>query len=428
MNVKSKVNFRCLYGKTFFISLLFVVVLFSSCFISIFSNGVSPFALGAPDRVVGNEGELRNAVNNAKGPTIIELDNDIKLTETLNIATNKDITLTSSKIVGFYKLIGASHQGTLIVKDGGTLKIDGISVTHLGDEEGSGVTVDSGGTLILYNGEISGNTVSGVSLSVLIGGYSSYGGGVYNSGVFEMYGGKISNNLASIGSGGGVYNSGTFKLFGGEISNNNATSGFSTDSDSRGFGGGVYNMGAFTMSSGKITHNTASLGGGVNNRGTFELSGGEVTNNAASGGGGIYNTHGVFTMSGGTISGNKAYYSGGGVYVHWSSTFDRRDGVISGNTVTKEDGEGKDVYTYSSSSGGSSGGNNGGSGSGDNSSGQSNGNGGESTGGSGTSNDNSFSLREVVIICIGVIGVTLAVVMAVLLFTAKTRWSIEAKM
>jgi len=166
----------------------------------------------------------------------------------------------------------------------------------------------------------------------------------------------------------------------------------------------------------------------VNNRGTFELSGGEVTNNAASGGGGIYNAHGVFTMSGGTISGNKAYYSGGGVYVHWSSTFDRRDGVISGNTVTKEDGEGKDVYTYSSSSGGSSGGNNGGSGSGDNSSGQSNGNSGESTGGSGTSNDNSFSLREVVIICIGVIGVTLAVVMAVLLFTAKTRWSIEAKM
>jgi hypothetical protein len=47
--------------------------------------------------------------------------------------------------------------------------------------------------------------------------------GVVNSGMFEMYGGKISNNNGNAGYGGAaVYNSdhGTFSMFGGEISNN----------------------------------------------------------------------------------------------------------------------------------------------------------------------------------------------------------------
>jgi hypothetical protein len=47
----------------FFVSLLFVVVLFFSCFVSVFSGGVFPFVLGASDRVVSTERELRNAVN-----------------------------------------------------------------------------------------------------------------------------------------------------------------------------------------------------------------------------------------------------------------------------------------------------------------------------------------------------------------------------
>ncbi len=62
------------------------------------------------------------------------------------------------------------------------------------------------GTLVLYDGEISGNVL---------------GDGMVNSGTFEMYGGKISNN-GNDSYGGGVYNidQGKFSMFGGEISTN----------------------------------------------------------------------------------------------------------------------------------------------------------------------------------------------------------------
>jgi hypothetical protein len=65
MNVKSKANSRCFYSKAFFVSLLFVVVLVSSCFISMFNGDVSPYVLGTSDRIVSNERELRNAINSA---------------------------------------------------------------------------------------------------------------------------------------------------------------------------------------------------------------------------------------------------------------------------------------------------------------------------------------------------------------------------
>ena len=85
--------------------------------------------------------ELRNAVNNAVGPTVIALDNDITLTEQLVIPANKDITLTSNKESELYKLIGTSYDeygvivggssvSTITVDSNGALKLDGISVTH----------------------------------------------------------------------------------------------------------------------------------------------------------------------------------------------------------------------------------------------------------------------------------------------------------
>ncbi|MCL2643172.1 MAG: hypothetical protein FWD52_06650 [Candidatus Bathyarchaeota archaeon] len=420
INDESKFEFHISRRTVLGVS-LFVVLLLSLVFIGTFMMGSRGVSLENAIHVK-TENELRSTINNAfyRGSVVIALSNDISLSRSsLTIPANKDITLTSSKTIGCYKLIGADGESTITVVEDGVLKIDGIIVTHESGKEGSGVTVESGGTLIVYSGEISGNTVRGVGMPILIGGYSREGGGVYNSGVFEMYGGKISGNLASVGNGGGVYNTGTFKLSGGEISNNNATTTTFTDSEICGYGGGVCNTGTFAMSSGKIVRNMASGGGGVRNYGTFELSGGEITYNTASGGGGVYSYNGVFTMLGGTISGNNAYYRGGGVYVHWGSTFDRQDGMISGNTITNEEGEGKDVYN-NGSIGGSPGGNSG-SGSGDNSSEQTNGN------GDGLSMVEGFSLREVVILCIGVVGVTLAVVMAVLFFTSKKRIVVEEK-
>jgi len=410
MNVKSKVNFRGFFSKGFFVSLLLVVLLFSSYVVSVF-GGVSPFVSGASDKVVSTETELRNAINNSAKSTIIALNKDITLTEiTLTIPAGKEITLTSNKASGFFKLIGVVNRHTITVDSGGVLTLDGIIVTHKTGEIGGGVTTSKDSTLIMLNGEITGN----------IGGYYfnpddhahmneifANGCGVDNRGTFKLLGGRISNNI----NGGGVVNWGTFILSGGEITGNTASS-----------GGGVYNSwpSVFEMMGGKISNNNATAthmsggGGGVSIGGSyaekcvFVMSGGEITGNTAPAGdgGGVHNHGGKFTMAGGKISGNTAY-TGGGVY-GYAHIFEWIGGEISGNTFTGLYGEGANVYPENST--GPSGGD-----------GEtSNGNNGSSGGGSGgTSNGDSFSLKEVVIICIGIVGITLAVVMAVLLFYFK---------
>ena len=63
MNIKGQSDLCRFHGRKvwLFISLLFIVTLVSSCLASTFSN-TSPFALGAPDRIVNNATELRDAV------------------------------------------------------------------------------------------------------------------------------------------------------------------------------------------------------------------------------------------------------------------------------------------------------------------------------------------------------------------------------
>jgi hypothetical protein len=323
-----KVNFRYLHSKAFFFFFLFVAVLISSCFSPIFDSGVSPFASGASDKVVSTETELRNAINNSAGSTIITLNKDITLTETtLTIPAGKDITLTSNSNTKLFKLIGRHYATTLTVENDGVLKIDGIIVTHeLNDSmkrtRGIGVYVNSSGTLALYSGEISGNKAS-----------SDGGSGVYNTGSFSMFGGAITNNTTVnedewyVLSGGGVYNSGSFTMSGGTISGNTASN----------YGGGVYNSGNFTMSGGTITNNTSlSLGGGVCNRGNFTIFDGMISNNTVTyGGGGVY-TGGdkfagvTFEMFDGMISDNTAM-SGGAVAMGIWGSFSMFGGEITNN-------------------------------------------------------------------------------------------------
>ena len=129
---------------------------------------------------------------------------------------------------------------------------------------GKGVKV-LGGTFDMYGGRLTGNTSS----------YDIGGSGVSIEGVsdtskssiYNLYGGKISDNTAT--SGGGVhvrrivwYGPAEFHMYGGSIQNNTADSAAS----SYGTGGGVYVSwtSKFTMSGGTISGNTASqYGGGV---------------------------------------------------------------------------------------------------------------------------------------------------------------------
>jgi hypothetical protein len=366
MNVNLKFDLRCFFSRRVLsvVSLLFALVLVFSCFISTFS-GVSPFVLGAPDRVVKNETELRAAINNAQSKTsfIIALDNDISLSSALTIPADKDITLTSNNVTAFYKLIGANGESTIIVETAGSvLRLVGVIVTHHKSGAGPGVAVNSGGMLIMSGGEISGN---GVGVAIGGGGVRVYAGGIFN-----LSGGKIYDNTATVG-------------------------------------GGVYIDGTFFMSGGEIFGNTAAAGGGIwINNGNFGLSGGEIFDNSVwNNGGGVYIAYGTLNLSGGRIYNNIAKNDGGGVHNAYG-TLSWYDSEIFGNTPL-------DVYPVGNSDlpddGGSS---NGGDGSSD-------GNGGAST--------DSFSLRNAVIICVGVIGVIMVVVVAVLLITSKKNKALKEK-
>ncbi|MDR2719860.1 MAG: hypothetical protein LBC03_03540 [Nitrososphaerota archaeon] len=262
--------------------ILFFVVLFTSL-IYILTINVENHSIDedkSPQETivyVETEEELKTAINNTlpDKPTIITLYKDITLTGTLAISANRTITLTSNMDMGFYKLIGTIDQdSTISISDGGVLRLDGIIVTHTNDVRGRGVDVGVYGTLIMVDGEISGNKIS------------SDGGGIYNSGNFKMLGGTISGNTVS-----------SYSTSSGR--------GFSSSSYG-GRGGGVYNRGSFEMSGGTISGNTASSqGGGVYNFDTFKMTDGLIYGNKASSGGDVYNAAGgTVDKSGGLTFGN----------------------------------------------------------------------------------------------------------------------------
>ncbi|MCL2691103.1 MAG: hypothetical protein FWE56_02465 [Candidatus Bathyarchaeota archaeon] len=268
MGVTVKSRFGTSYRKLLLVVLLLVVVLVVSVSVYVFviQSNVSSFE---GDVTVCNEFELRSAINTAVGPLVIQLDNDIKLSSSLNVTAGKDITLTSNRANGFYKLFGVKYDSTVVVENGGVLVLGGVIVTHVSDVRGSGVYVCPGGTLFMVDGEISGNKAN-----------NGYGGGVYNMGRFTMSGGKISDNTAyytssfrgmgSYGDGGGVYNGGSFILSGGKISGNTAYRS----------GGGVYSYeGFFSMSGGVIFNNNANIYRNVNTADPkFNKSGGVIFN------------------------------------------------------------------------------------------------------------------------------------------------------
>jgi len=369
LTFNSKPKLHKLHHKKLLISFAFLLsaLLAFSCITSYTYDKTFFFTSGAPDKAVNNETDLRNAINNAptKKTYTITLNNDITLSDSpLIIPANKDITLTSNKANGYYKLIGVG-SGTLTVESNGVLKLDGIIVTSGGGSMGGGVYVYDNGRLIMYSGEISDNTV--VDWGGPFFNSAAYGGGVYNAGVFEMHGGTISNNNAvyrgtnNAGAGGGVYNSGTFTMSGGTISNNHADIS----------GGGVYNTnsGTFIMSGGEITDNTAYWGGGVYNSGTFDRRGGTISKNSA------------------TVSGNNVYPDDNGDSLDNNGTGDSSNGGGSsnGNWITDENN------------------------------------------GITNDNIGGFSLRELVVMCLFVV-VSLFVVVVVLFFSFQKRIEqVEAK-
>ena len=121
VKIKSLTGLRYFYNRKtlMFISLLFLLVLISSCFASMTylssSSGVSCFVLGeSSDKVVNNEAELKAAINSAPSKTslVITLNADISLSSALSISANKDINLNKSWRIkrGILKKVGSSFS------------------------------------------------------------------------------------------------------------------------------------------------------------------------------------------------------------------------------------------------------------------------------------------------------------------------------
>lgn len=162
-------------------------------------------------------------------------------------------------------------------------------ITHSNGKSGCGVYVfsNSRATFNMYKGSIDSNaghvTTSNSTTTINGGGVSMNNNSGYSDdgGIFNMYGGTISNNSAT--NGGGLFmcsNAGNiFNMYGGSITGNTATD----------QGGGVYSAsGEITMTGGTIDHNNASQGGGVyvSKDGNFKLNGlvqitGNTKNDAA---------------------------------------------------------------------------------------------------------------------------------------------------
>ena len=215
----------------------------------------------------------------------------------------------------YYLTADVTISGSWSVPSGTTnLCLNRHSITRPGGEGNQVISVGNGATLNLYDESGDNGTITHSS------GVKGAGVWVGGTGIFNMYGGKITGNTNQYSGGGVSMSGGTFTMHGGSITDNSAQS-----------GGGVYvGGGIFTMSGGIITqNNTTNSGGGVYvEGGTFTMSGGSITNNTAAdqiqiadvrGGGVCVYAGATFAMSGGSITGNTAgpgyTANGGGVYV-----------------------------------------------------------------------------------------------------------------
>ena len=245
---------------------------------------------------------------------------------------NGDCTLNITDCAGDGKLTGAT-QGVLL-SDGGASNME----------------------LNLYNGILTGNHSKATGAALVIQ------GGI----VFNMYGGKITENSASsylkldadgnpaldangnqvpvaIHAGGVYVGAGAaFNMYGGEISNNKAIpveymkAGATAPSQTSTQGGGLYVTGCVAnLYGGKICDNEASLGGGIyvrGNGGILNLEGVEISGNKASSGGGIISQTGGHTnLKSGVIKDNYSTADGAGIYVSSKTSFTMTGGEITGN-------------------------------------------------------------------------------------------------
>jgi len=203
--------------------------------------------------------------------------------DTINLAVNGTITLTSGELLIGRNLIIAGPGATFLTVSGNNashvFNISygiGVNISNLSISNGRGNQTDAGGinnngTLTLNNCTLSSNQAD------------SRGGGIYNGGFVTMNNCTIVNNSAGW-HGGGIYNGGTLVIRNCTLSGNTCVGGN---------GGGIFiNVnGTLTLNNCTFSGNKAEILGGV----------GGV-------GGGIFNDDGSLTILNTIVAGNLANF------------------------------------------------------------------------------------------------------------------------
>jgi len=317
-----------------------------------------------------NENELIEALK--VDDAIVAILNDIELSKTLKIShgTHTLISLNGSSVLrGATCTENMFHIGWKTVLNLGmagqdiSLFLDG---NNLDTANGSVVFVEDGGIVNMYDGVIiKNNKMLGMNVAYTNfkkGNNGAAGAGVYvYNGIFNMYGGSISNNYSRF-NGAGVYNYGRFNLYGGSIENNKTEKSGGAIYNYRvflqdggdilnnacitadGYGAGVYNgktiYSYYYLESGKVSGNTSFANGAgvfVSAKGVTWIKGGQISDNTSMENGGGISTKGTLIVVGGEISNNSASKYGGGIYSYadtevQSFTF-VKGGKIEGNSA-----------------------------------------------------------------------------------------------
>jgi len=246
---------------------------------------------------------------------------------------SNNLTLNNVDIIGNNATLNQWVRGGGMYIDGGTVTINGGSISNNIASNGGAIHMPNNDTtLTLNNVAINGNTATGTTGGVLLGGARVQ---------FEMNGGSITNNTALTGIAGGVLINGVntnFTVIGGAISNNSTPL----------YGGGIA---VATIATGvtieirdsEISHNVSSTrsGGGIRVIGaTLEIHNSRIEDNEAGlNGGGIDIQRGTTLITNSRITENNTYFSGGGIH-NSGGVITLYDVEIVGNESTGPTGQG----------------------------------------------------------------------------------------
>lgn len=273
-----------------------------------------------------NFSEAITALKAASYDGTLEIYKDVTLTETINVNSGVNLTVTATPVDGVVpRIVLANNFGNeAFVVNGGNLIVNNVAI------DGGAIWVKNGMYYEEYLGRGSRNTgrSSGKPLINITGGGTvtlngsaslqnnvangiSGGAVVMTNGTFNMNdNSQIKDNYAS-SHGGALYSSSSNSRI--NITGNSVVSGNQGGSST---GGICADTGTIlNISGGVIEKNfTGGRAGGMFTNGTFNMTGGEIRNNySGTNGGGMIVNGGTTKISGGSISGNTSGSFGGGI-------------------------------------------------------------------------------------------------------------------